>query len=181
MSPWTQLASRLQREVLRAGWAGVAGLALLGFALSFEFSGNAERHDQLASLADARTALAARARQPASTQSSPREQLQQFQQRFTAASKLPEVLLALQKSARTQGLTAQRAEYAEASERLHGLRQIRISLPVKGSYAALRAWLDAALIEHPALSLDALEIQRKHMGDIQLDAQVRLTLFLRAD
>ena len=57
----------------------------------------------------------------------------------------------------------------------------RITLPLRGSYAQLRAFLDSVLREMPIASVDALRFERKRAGDTQLDAQVHLSLYFRPE
>lgn len=54
----------------------------------------------------------------------------------------------------------------------------QIDLPLKGSYAQIRAWLVRLLQEQPALSLDALELKRADAQTDQLDARVSLSLWV---
>lgn len=53
-----------------------------------------------------------------------------------------------------------------------------ITLPVKGSYGALRAFLAASLRQDERLALDSLEFRRDQIGVDALDARVRFSLFV---
>lgn len=59
-----------------------------------------------------------------------------------------------------------------------GLWRQRMSMPVTGSYVAVRAWL-ARLLREPALSLDALDIQRSDVNSDQVRVQVNVSLWWR--
>lgn len=61
-----------------------------------------------------------------------------------------------------------------------GLWRQRLSLPVQTSYPALRTWL-SLLLREPALSVDALDIQRSDPMSDQVKAQVMVSLWWRQD
>jgi hypothetical protein len=50
---------------------------------------------------------------------------------------------------------------------------------VRGSYPQLRQFVGRVLQDMPTTSLDALRFERKKAADAQLEAQVRLTIYLR--
>jgi Type II secretion system (T2SS), protein M subtype b len=56
------------------------------------------------------------------------------------------------------------------------LEHYELSLPVDGSYAQIRDFLQRALTEIPALSLDQLTLRRESRSDGSLHAELRLTL-----
>lgn len=185
MIPWHSIRNALLRQFASAGWAGVIGIALLMFALAFAFSGNRERETQLADIARQRAELATDLARGTQSEASPREILDRFRQSFPPASGLPDILLQLDASARKNGLAPRRADYGDSAESSEnnskdsGFRRMRISMPVKGSYAALRGWLSDALAEAPTLSIEAIELQRPTIAVAELDAQVRLIIYMR--
>lgn len=61
-----------------------------------------------------------------------------------------------------------------------GLWRQRMVMPVQTSYPALRTWL-AAMLRQPALSIDALDIQRADPMSDQVKAQVTVSLWWRQD
>ncbi|GAB2882979.1 hypothetical protein GCM10027046_09240 [Uliginosibacterium flavum] len=185
MMPWNSLRNALLRQFATAGWAGVVGVALIMFALAFSFSGNREREAQLADITHQRTELASDLARGTQSEVSPREILDRFRQSFPPASGLPDILLQLDASARKNGLAPRRADYGDSAESSEnsskdsGFRRMRISMPVKGSYAALRGWLSDALADAPTLSIEAIELQRPTIAAAELDAQVRLIVYMR--
>ncbi len=60
-----------------------------------------------------------------------------------------------------------------------GLARYRITLPVRASYAQIRQFVGYILKEIPAMSIDGLRFERKKITDTQLDAQIKLTLYLQ--
>lgn len=59
-----------------------------------------------------------------------------------------------------------------------GLWRQRMVMPVQATYPALRTWLDR-LQREPALTVDALDIQRNDLQSDQVSAQVSLSLWWR--
>lgn len=59
-----------------------------------------------------------------------------------------------------------------------GLWRQRMTMPVQAPYPALRTWLDR-LQQEPALSVDALDIQRQDVSSDLVQAQVSLSLWWR--
>ncbi|NNU42339.1 hypothetical protein [Ramlibacter montanisoli] len=82
-------------------------------------------------------------------------------------------------AARDSGLQLSRGEYAVVTDRQTGLVQYRITLPVRGAYTQVRAFVAAALKAVPALALDELTFERRSISETQVEARIRLTLYLR--
>lgn len=66
----------------------------------------------------------------------------------------------------------------DASSSAPGLWRQRMAMPVQAPYPALRTWLDR-LQREPALTIDALDIQRNDVQSDQVQAQVSLSLWWR--
>ncbi|MEK6537157.1 MAG: pilus assembly protein PilO, partial [Actinomycetota bacterium] len=60
------------------------------------------------------------------------------------------------------------------------LGQYQITLPVAGNYAQIRSFAETALLEIPTLSLDQINFRRKRVSDAQVEAEIRMTLYLPA-
>jgi hypothetical protein len=106
------------------------------------------------------------------------------------AVKLAALYQALETGAQTTDLLAQLhsignatgVELRSADYKMHDtparLARYEIALPVGGSYAQIRAFLERALVEIPMLSLDQVSFRRTNPKDTQVQAEVRLTLHL---
>ena len=90
-----------------------------------------------------------------------------------------QALAGLLKGARAAGLTVSTVEYRTQASGLPGVSQHAVSLPVTGSYAALRGWLAEALRTQPSLSLDALSMHRDDPNSGSVEARVTLSLWVR--
>ena len=171
------MKARLERALRRLGAAGVLGIGVALAGAGFYAQALAPLEAQVAA---ERTALERlRTRTPYQPVSNGREQdLQRFYSLFPPAAQLGEQVERVHRYARKSGL-----ELAQGEDRLErrpeGLWAYRVTLPVRGSYAQLRAFLSEVLAGMPIASLDALRFERKQVLDTQIEAQVRLTLHAR--
>lgn len=58
------------------------------------------------------------------------------------------------------GLSVERTEHALIIDATSGLERLRVAMPLAGPYPQLRAFIDTALGQDAALSLDALKLRR---------------------
>lgn len=170
---------RRLHAVLRAlGPAGVAALGVLAFCLPLYFSAVRPAERELA----ASRAAAERLRVPAAVRpvagEGREEELARFYALFPPIDRLADELARVYGLARKSGLELQQGEY-RVERRSAGLISYRVSLPVRGSYHQIRAFVGALLTDVPIASLDALRFERKKSGDAQLEAQLRLTVHFR--
>jgi hypothetical protein len=187
----------------RLGWPGLAGAVLIGGALWVERDWVPRQVAQTQTLeSDARRLrheLQAKAEQQTKAEGQAKAgevSLPQLKSPNEAWSKLWLALpdaksrIALQKevlqSAKLQGLSVSTVQYRGQMEPWmdktlpQGLWRQRMTMPVEGSYMAVRAWLDR-LLKQPALSVDALDIQRPDVMGEQVKAQVAVSLWWRQD
>jgi hypothetical protein len=76
------------------------------------------------------------------------------------------------------GLALQQGEYRSSYDRAARLHTYQINLPVKGAYGAIWQFVFAALRALPHASLDDLSFRRDSIGDPQVEARLRMTLYL---
>lgn len=81
--------------------------------------------------------------------------------------------------ARAQGLAVRRSEFRAVSDAAMGVARYRITMPLEGSYPALRQFIEQALRQDPALSLDRLRLDRPDAGSPVLRAELQLSLWSR--
>ncbi len=81
-------------------------------------------------------------------------------------------------SARERGLALTTVQFNGAAQGTTGLWRQRLVLPVEGRYADVRSWL-GQLLGEPALSLDALDIQRTDVMSDTVKAKVSVSLWWR--
>jgi hypothetical protein len=75
-------------------------------------------------------------------------------------------------------LSLSQGEYKSAFERNARLHTYQVNLPVKGSYADVWQFGLMALRAIPFASLDEISFKRESIGEPQIEARLRLTLYL---
>lgn len=163
------------------GWPGILGLGLLVLVCGFYFStlrSEQSRLDdlrqQIATAREQRAAPAADARTPATAS----DKLAAFYGFFPGANDLPDLLQKVFAAAKGQGLQLENAEYRVVRDNVGALLQFQLTLPVHGTYPQIRKFVDGAMAQVPALSLDSIQFDRPKVGDAQVDAKVKLAVYL---
>jgi hypothetical protein len=82
-------------------------------------------------------------------------------------------------AAQRGGLVLDRADYALGAATRESLTRVEASLPLTGTYSAVRQFIAAALNEMPHAALESLQIERPNTQSPQLQATLRLVLFYR--
>lgn len=168
----------LHRLVRGLGPAGVVGIGVLvacaGFYASGVLPAQRELAEQRLALERLRTRTPYR---PVST-GGPEEDLLRFYRLFPPASALTDEVERLHRLARRAGLELAQGEYRLEAPAA-GLRPYRITLPVRGTYPQVRDFAAAVLRDVPIASLDAVRFERKRAADTELDAQLRITIYVR--
>jgi hypothetical protein len=76
---------------------------------------------------------------------------------------------------RQAGLQPETAQYQPVTAGASGPEQLMVTVPLKGAYPAIRRALDR-LVATSDVSIDALTMERKSVGNAQVLARVRLAL-----
>jgi hypothetical protein len=87
----------------------------------------------------------------------------------------------LVETAQRIGLGLERADYTQASAGGTDVTRLSATLPLTGSYAALRRYVAEVLNELPHAALESLQIERPSAKSTQLQATARLVLFYRQE
>jgi len=170
--------NRAQAWLQMLGPAGVLGIGVLFFCVPFYLS--AVQPVEREARAQRLSAEGLRARTPYQPVSSGgrADELRRFYGLFPDAEKLPDELARLYGMAQQAKLDLLQGEY-RLEKHGGGLMWYRVTLPLRGTYPQIRAFVGATLQSMPTASLDALRFERKKIGDPMLDAQVRVTLYFR--
>jgi hypothetical protein len=158
-------------------------LALASVAAAFSFHArDTERQSQLQTLQALRHQLAAGPARPATPAVAP-DQLRYdaFRGRLVDHAQEAAALSALFDTARADGLALREGHYKYQRDEAGQYLALRIELPLKGSYAALRGFVRDALIAQPALSLREFHLKRDNVGDAALTAKLLFVLYERSD
>ena len=166
---------QLRQWARRLGWTSIAGLALLTAALLTQvfavgpanetIAAQQTRLDELRRTALARTAL------PVVQTAEP---LLLLPPAGIASQQIGE----LERLAKAHDLELPRGQYSVAPVVGASLARWQLVLPVEGPYPALHAFLAAALERMPNLALDELKLKRERIEATELQAELRLSLYL---
>ena len=169
------LSGRKLWTVAAAAW--LCALALIGFRWPVQ-------QRELSALRDAamqQAALVERRRQRSMTVVVPAvDPKQQFYAAFAPAEQRQLRLEALMATARSNGLQWQRSELRLSPETALKLVRYQVTLPLTGTYKAVRGAIEEALLADPGLSLDRLQLQRATPGGVTLEAETVWSLWMRA-
>jgi Type II secretion system (T2SS), protein M subtype b len=168
----------LNRVLARLGVLGVLGIGALIFCLPFYFGTLRPAEQDLAAQRAAAQRLQSRGPFRAVAVDDRAEDLLRFYALLPPLEQLPEELGRVYALARAARLELNQGEY-RLDQRASGPVAYRVTLPIHGSYAQLRAFLDSVLREMPIASIDALRFERRRAAETQVDAQVHLTLNFR--
>ena len=76
------------------------------------------------------------------------------------------------------GTWIDQAEYRPVRDNDAKLVLYQITLPAKGTYPELRQFLARAIRDLPGLAVEGVSFQRQRVGEAELEAQIKLTLFM---
>lgn len=169
---------RLEAElaVWRYGWrlplAGLAALAALGICLIW-------LPLQYAGLGAARAELARSAARQAQGvgQSSLLPPLQQFRSVLASQDATPTQLRVIHQKAIEAGLSVAQLDVRRQQDSASGVSQLQVSLPLKGSYPALKQFCRVMLAQMPSVSIDQLIIKREQTNSNVVEAQLTLSIW----
>ena len=175
------MKARFDRFLRSLGIAGVLGIGVLLACAGFWASALQPINAELAARRVAAERLQSRTLyQPASAGRDERREaeLARFFALFPAPEDLADEVSRIHRLARGSGLELDQGEY-RLERRTGGLWAYRVSLPVRGTYPQLRAFMGSILREVPVASLESVRFERRRAAEAQLDAQLRLTVHVR--
>lgn len=174
MSP---LRATLEYHVRRAGIAGAVGLFILTLLPGFYWMTIKPMHEETARLA---TRIEAAGKRPQDADAAPlsrNERIRAFVEFFPARRDVPNWIHQIHKVADKEGIVLERGDYRRPTGDGPLPIPVKITLPVKGTYAQIRRFITAALAEVPTLALDEVSFQRQSARDPRIEAQIRFSLY----
>lgn len=176
------LGYRLHYFARRAGFLGAVGAMLIAFVPGYYWSvvrplqlDVASATAELAVAKERGVVVDTRTTQVASRE----DRIRAFHRFFPMRKEIPGWIAKIYAAADAEKLPLPRGEYRWAPIKGEASPELRITLPLKGSYAQIRRFIARVLSEVPVLSLDEVSFQRQAAGDAQLEAQTTFTLFVR--
>jgi hypothetical protein len=169
-------------ETVRAlGVPGVIGVTLVVFGLSYAVSALLPAKQQIDSYREqiARAKDRAVRAETGQTDNTPSGQLRAFYKLLPPQPAVPDWLDKIYAAAVKENVALIRGEYSLATDADVGVARYKILFPVKGSYAQIRGFIAAALDAVPTLALDDVNFERQKISDAQVDARIRMTLYVK--
>ena len=172
--------AHLRHQLHRHGWPAAAGLLLGLIALLWQFVVVQAVRDQVLTQQVAQREL----RHQHAAQSTPQQvagnRLSDLYASLPTGSGALAAIERLHQAAALHGVELPQGDYRLSRDASGALLRYQITLPARGRYPQLRAWLAELMNGLPTVALDGLALQRDDVGTAQVDARVRLTLFLKA-
>ncbi|HEV7390226.1 MAG TPA: GspMb/PilO family protein [Burkholderiales bacterium] len=175
---------RVRAQIARVGLLGALGVGLGVFAVAFQLSAVSALDVQLGELRVVAERLHRRTqvalKQPV-VRRGPAQQLETFYEFFPPATTLSDWLLKIYAAAEQHGVALDAGDYKLVQEKTSRLARYQMMLPVKGSYEQIRGFIAAVLNDVPAVAVDDIALKRETIGSSNLEARLKLTLFLRME
>jgi Tfp pilus assembly protein PilO len=173
----------LEEQLRRLGPVALAAAAVAVLALGVGVVGVLPQWQALrelqASEADARVQLERVKRGELKLAVKPEQQaLDTLRQQLPGQPEASELIERLYHLASAEHISLARGEYALGVDPKTQLARYQIVLPVRGSYPQIRGFLKGLIGQLPTLVLEDLELQRKRIGDSELNGRLRMTLYL---
>jgi len=175
------IASQLRYWGQQAGWSNIVGVVLIIAAvLIYTILGApaAHRlHGMQAGAAQMRAAIAQHKKNW--VPESPRASLRVFYQSLPAQNDIPVLLETIFDAAYESNLAPETGEFKLTQEIKAPFLRYQITLPVQGSYANTRKFVNRVLQEIPSAALDEINFSREDVRVPEVEAKVRFTLYLK--
>ncbi len=180
-----QLNVRSRRFAQRLGWPGGIGVLLGVLALLELLTGALPAMEQTHEI----ETQIARLREPARSNApiGPGEnadaasQLDAFERFFPARSAQNESLKLMFSLSEGIGVELARGEYRLETDKTLKLTRYQLTLPVTGSYPAIKTFIGKVLQDIPSASIDTLSLQRRAASEELLEAVLRISFFNSPD
>ena len=173
----------LRARVELLGFSGVIGITLLVFAFTLYIATLLPLNREVSALRTEANVLQKRYSMSGAADlkiSTPKEQLASFYGFFPKKETTPEWLHKINLAAIDNGIVLRSGEYKMEQASGDRLARYQIVLPLTGSYPQIRGFIDMVLEQVPAAALNEISLRRDSVSSAQLDARIRLTLYLGA-
>jgi hypothetical protein len=104
---------------------------------------------------------------------------QDFLSRLPRQAELPAAMASLFKQATAAEIELQRGHYELVKPKSGGPGRYELLLPVKGSYAAVRKFIEGSLAAVPAAALEGIRLQRDDISTSDVEAELRFVVFVQ--
>lgn len=167
------------------GWPGWAGAGLVIFTALFHawlIAPTAARLEQVRQeTGAANEALKKMAQQGIAGGGNQESSLAAFYRFFPAMADAPDWLAKIYAAAARQSISLEQGEYKLIGSKGERMAVYQINLPLRGSDRQIRNFVAEVLNQVPVAALEDISFQRQAIGSPEVQAKVRLLLYLRAD
>lgn len=182
--PFFLIGQRLQ-EVTGTAMVIAAGLMLIAGAAAIRLNHTAPLQARVAELrrdlANQAKPAVVRRRDIVATDMPPDASgLHSLYRRYPSKKNIANCLRIVYREAEAQGLLLAEGSYQLVPIKGTSLAAYQMSLPVKGSYVQVRQFVAQLLHALPAAAVDELQFSRDAITNAQLEAKIRVTLYLVA-
>lgn len=171
------------RRLLRiVGWFGVAGVGLAIAVVLFHYWVFLPLRASVTDMRNEAEHLRVRiaTRRVVDSNQEPAAQLAEFYRFFPESTVMTDVLGQIYAAAAQENLILEHGDYQFVPAQEGKLLRYNLTLPIKGPYTKLRRFIAKVLQDNPSLALEGVSFSRQAVMEIGVSAQVRMTLFLRA-
>ncbi|MES3001257.1 MAG: hypothetical protein V4787_11255 [Pseudomonadota bacterium] len=175
--------ARVQIALWRRGWAWTSALVLLAAACASHLLVlQPLRHALAATKAEiVRERSAAGARPGPVAPTAQAQDLATLQAVLSTSPEPAELVRTMASLAQAEQIAWQQGDYQQQPQAATRLVQVQVTQPVHASYPQLRRYVEAVLRALPNASLDQVTARRENVGQAQIEARLRWTLWLRKD
>ena len=163
-------------QLRRLGLTTIAGIAALIAAATLFVSSNLPQSAAVTALKSQMLRLTATSK-PRSVVAPGAAMLASLPSRAEA----PAVVSKILEEARAVGVDLPRGQYEFVPARDGVAARYRMTFPVHAPYPKIREFMDRTLLALPAVAVEGLRIQRKSVGEENVDAELRLAAYVRSD
>lgn len=122
--------------------------------------------------------LATQASTPPVRQTSDEERLAKFYAALVPGADVPKTLARLFALAQAAKITLKQGDFQRVENKPGKFVALQFNLPAKAGYGQLRDFIDAALTEMPALTLEEVVFKRETAANATLDATLKFVLYV---
>lgn len=167
----------------RHGWVWpLAGVAALSAAAAYVMVLQPAQQSQLAAQAELAQAQEGPAASAGNTESEQpqdaHQRLQALQAALRPSVETGELIRKMAVLAQAEQITLAQSEYQQQVNATTGVTRVQISQPVRASYPQLRRYIEAVLVAMPNASLDKVVARRDNVGQAQVEARLKWSLWI---
>jgi hypothetical protein len=163
-------------QLRRLGLATLAGVAAVVLAATLFIANNLPQGNAVAALKNQLVQLAPLARGGAAA--APGGVILAA---LPSRGEAPNVVAKILEEARASGVELPRGQYEYVPARDGVAARYRMTFPVHASYPKIREFMDRTLVVLPAVAVEGLRIERKNVGDDSVDAELKLSAYVRSE